>query len=523
MRVLRAVPWWIWGLPAVLAYSAVLVVGRGSLDYSGTDEGDYLTIAALLSRGVRLYTGVWDNKGALFYYSQAGEFMVAGWRGPFLADIGWVALAGVGIFLLLRAAGTSRLTVAVGTVVYPVMLTGLWYRVGEDVLPVLAPVALAAYFWLRGRAFMTGIVLGIIPFFGPQFSVLYVALIVGCVIARPPARAMVRGLVVRIAAGVAAGAVVVGGAMALRGELVPYVDTMRDNLRYPNRALALVGQGSGFMAHIRVAERMLFADSVREWCFWLAIALFLAAVVAGSLVRTPPTGGDDGWRTLVGLAVASVLATVWTLGEMALWSNHLEIIALPAVLMLCTVVAALQRVGAPRWSLAVLTPAAVVVCLLGCAGVVYGHPLFVGSLSPWETPTVSATAVALDEAAALSSPAGRSVTYARVGGRSDDGSAAFFTRPLTLACPQFTQYYFSSDLDALVRCLAAKRPELIAVAPRFEVFGNREYLPYWDPFVKRVRSLLDREYVPLTSALGHAGVVQVWRLKGAAVTASKPA
>ena len=316
MKVFRAAPWWAWGVLMVPLYSAVLVVGRGSLSFSGTDEGDYLTIAALLSRGANLYTGVWDNKGALLYYSQAGEFIIAGWRGPFLADIAWVALACVGICLLLRAAGTSRLTVAVGTVVYPVMLTGLWYRVGEDVLPVIAPGELAAYLWLRGRAFATGIVLGIVPFFGPQYSVLYLAPIVGVVIARPPSRSMVRRLAVRIVGGAAASAVVVGGALALRGELVPYLDTMREELlRYPNRALELVGEGSGFMAHLRVVETMLFTDSTREWCFWLAVALFVPAVIAGSSARSPQAGRTDGWRMLVSLTCASILATVWTLAE----------------------------------------------------------------------------------------------------------------------------------------------------------------------------------------------------------------
>ena len=121
--------------------------------------------------------------------------------------------------------------------------------------------------------------------------------------------------------------------------------------------------------------------------------------------------------------------------------------------------------------------------------VTYGHAFFAKSLSPWEAPTVSATAVALDRAAVLSSPSGKAVTYARVGGKSDDGSAAFFTRPLDLACPIFAQFYFSMNLNQVVQCLATKRPELIAVGPKFQVYENREYLPYWDPFVRQILAI----------------------------------
>jgi hypothetical protein len=148
--------------------------------------------------------------------------------------------------------------------------------------------------------------------------------------------------------------------------------------------------------------------------------------------------------------------------------------------------------------------------------VIYGHAFFTESLSPWEDPTVSATAVALDRAAVLSSPSGKAVTYARVGGKSDDGSAAFFTRPLDLACPIFAQFYFSTNLNQVVQCLVTKRPELIAVGPKFRTYGNREYLPYWNPFVTNVLALLHRDYVRVTSADGQVGVVQVWRLTDAA-------
>ena len=44
--------------------------------------------------GDRLYADVFDNKDPLFFYTYAGAFWIGDWRGPFLLDAIWLALAG---------------------------------------------------------------------------------------------------------------------------------------------------------------------------------------------------------------------------------------------------------------------------------------------------------------------------------------------------------------------------------------------------------------------------------------------
>lgn len=58
---------------------------------------------------------------------------------------------------------------------------------------------------------------------------------------------------------------------------------------------------------------------------------------------------------------------------------------------------------------------------------------------------------------------------------------------------------------------------LIAVGPKFRVFGNREYLPLWDPLVVRVLAFLRRDASTVAAARGVTGVVRVWRVDRADV------
>lgn len=508
----RGVPWWAWSAPLVVLYSAMLVIARGKPLHHDPDEAYYLSIAALLSRGVHLYTGVWDNKAPLFYYSQALAYVLAGWRGPFLLDIAWIAVACAGLGLLLHAVGVSRVNVVAGMVVYPILLTGGWYMVGGPVLPVIAPVALVAYLWVRGAPVLVGVALGVVPFLGPQYAAIYLGLLIGAIVGRPPARAAIGSAMARVVAGAVAGATLLLVVLALRGELGAYYRTMRANLAYPDRVLRLNGKGSGFVAHLRIAAASLFSGSARIWCVWIIVALFSAAVVGGSLSRRGRTDGG-AWWLLVSLSCAGIVATLWTLGETALWSYHLEVIALPAVLMMCTIIAAVERAGLPRVGAWLVTAGACALCLFAAAGIVNNGRLpFSTSLTAWERHPKSATAVALDRAAASAFPSATEVTYARVGGRGDDGSAAFIEDRLVLVCPVYIQFYFSSNLTQAARCLESRRPDLIAVAPKFRKYRNREYVQLWDPFVARVLAFLHRDYSPAAADHGLIGVVHVWRL-----------
>ena len=110
---------------ASTAYAALLVFaqGRPSLD---VDSGVLLSVAARLLQGDHLYRDVWDNKDPLFFYFDAAALWVAGWRGPFLLDVLWVATAASAVWLLLRALGVPLVACVTGFLAYPLLLTGEW-------------------------------------------------------------------------------------------------------------------------------------------------------------------------------------------------------------------------------------------------------------------------------------------------------------------------------------------------------------------------------------------------------------
>ena len=125
----------------IAIYAAVLVVVRGRPSLNG-DGGIFLSVAAALNHGYRLYDGVWDNKPPLFYYAGALGYGVVGWRGVFVLDIGWLTLAGVGMALWLDRLEVRRITAIAGVVAYPLFLTGVWYYAGYSELPGMAVIPL---------------------------------------------------------------------------------------------------------------------------------------------------------------------------------------------------------------------------------------------------------------------------------------------------------------------------------------------------------------------------------------------
>ena len=72
--------------------------------------------------------------------------------------------------------------------------------------------------------------------------------------------------------------------MLVRGELVPYVEMLRENVRYPGRALESRGYPAGVRGHLELLKDM-FGRALAPAC-----VLGLAAFALGGLSRrTSPT------------------------------------------------------------------------------------------------------------------------------------------------------------------------------------------------------------------------------------------
>src|SRR3990172_5705637 len=103
-----------------LAFGALLLFIRGAPSLA-SDTGIFLSVAARLLHGDRLYADVFDNKDPLFFYADAAALAVGGWRAPFVLDALWLAISAISMAGLLRAVGAARPIAVVGFVVYPLL------------------------------------------------------------------------------------------------------------------------------------------------------------------------------------------------------------------------------------------------------------------------------------------------------------------------------------------------------------------------------------------------------------------
>ncbi len=486
-----------WLAAASLVYGAGLTLLRGRPTL-GVDAGVFLSVAARLLHGDRLYTQVWDNKDPLFFYTDAAALWVAGWRGPFLLDVLWLAVAAAAMVLLLRTLGSPWPVQLAGFVAYPLLLTGQWYDAGYSMLAALAAAPVASWLWARGNATAAGAVVAVGALFKVSLLLILaagpLALLAVGVPAGARTRHVGRGLTGLLGVGAIAAAVLAG-----LGELRAYVDLLRENASYASRVLRANGRPAGIHGHVRVAETA--TAHARPLIAVFALACLAAAVVVARGRRERP---------LAALVLVVAVATGLTLALTAAWSHHVQMAAYPGALLAVAAVAALERARTPLVARLGLQAAALaaLVWLIGGAAI----PKSVAS--SWFHTPASKTARALDAVRAQRLPRARVVTYARLGQNDEEAHAAFLHGDWQLACARFHQYPFSSPASfaEVDRCLVRKRPELVLVTSSL---SPREHAPRaWDSFIAASKALLRENYRRVYFLRHRHGTIAVWQLRG---------
>jgi len=479
---------------ASLAYGIGLTLlrGRPTIDLDG---GVFVSVAARLLDGDRLYTQVWDNKDPLFFYTDAAALWVGGWRGPFLLDALWLAIAAGATLLLLRRLDASLHVQTVGFVVYPLLLTGQWYYAGYSMLAALALAPLATWLWARGNSEAAGAVVVAGALFKANLVLVLLAgplalLALGLPEGRRAAR-FARG-----AGGLLVAAGVAVALLAALGELGAYVDTLRENASYANRVLVANGRPGGIHGHVRVAETATVHARP------LIVVFALACIAAVPLLRRARHA------TTAALFLAVTAATAVTLALTAAWNHHVQMAAYPGALLAVLLASSLGRLR-PALRVACQTGvAAALVWALGGAG---GHGW---SVSPWSASVTSKTAVALDRTRAARLPDTHVVSYAHLGQNDEEGHAAFLDGDWKLACARFHQYPWSSpdSFRDVVRCLQQKRPELVLVTSSL---SPRPGAPAaWDAFIRDSMRIVRQHYRRVYFLRHPRGTVAVWQLRG---------
>ena len=466
-----------------LAYGLLLVLLRGEPSVA-SDQGVFLSVAARILDGDHLYAEVVDNKDPLFFYTYAAALAAGGWRGPFLLD-GALArprrsLDGI--------AGSRASCPSCGR---PRQLRRLparrstagWYLVGMSMLAGLALAPLAPWFWLRRRFAAAGLVLAVVMLFKLNLALLAAAPLLVLVLFAQPSRIGWRQA--RLAAlGWSGGALAAAVLLGVRGELSAYLDTIAYNFHYASA----LGESDGVVGratdHLRVARD--FFGLAGRW--QLPLVILVLAVFAVAAVLAAQRGGIPQ-RMLAGVAAATLLGSLATIGLTAYWEHHLQLLAYPAA---CIAAALISVASHELGRRAGVVAAATFVLFALWTSVKNDGGLEMSSA--WTSTPISAGAIALERARLRFDPNVGKITYAVLGSNSENGHAAFIGEEFDLACRWFQLYPFNrpEQFDETLRCAEREEPRFVLVTLGF--FETDADGSSWAEFVSSSKRLLQERY-----------------------------
>ena len=266
-----------------LAFGVGAGVFRAEPRWNG-DQGVFLSIAARMLDGDRLYADVIDNKDPLFFYAHAGALWIGGWKGPAALDALWLGASGSLVHAPAARARRAGPAVVAGFLLYPLALTASWYEPGLTMLGGLALAPLVGWLWLRGNFAFAGAILAVVVLFKITVGLVAVAPVAALLLIGAPDGPRLRH-VARAALGFAGTISVAVAFLAIRGELVRYVEVLPFNVRYPDAARRAQGGTGGLGSHLAVIREFFLQSGRWQW-----------PVPIASLVRSLGASGSPGAR-----------------------------------------------------------------------------------------------------------------------------------------------------------------------------------------------------------------------------------
>ena len=490
---------WIGAVAFALLFGFALVLVRGK-PVLASDQGVYLSVAARILDGDHLYAQTIENKDPLFFYTYAATLWIGGWRGPFLLDGLWFALAAMGFALFMRELRAPRSAVIASFFVYPLALSSGWYLAGESMLGALAVAPFAPWLWLRGRYAASGVVLAVVLLLKLNLVGVAAAPIAAmAIVGDPSGRRM--GALSRAVAGLVVSLAAVALVMGLRGELRPYLELVNYNVYYSSALLPEEGFFARARDHLDVV--VTYFDTGR-WQLPAVVLVLAAACVAAVYVARK--ADRSRIRLLAPSAALTTIAALAALALTAYWFHHVQALAYPAALIAATLLSAV----AIRWGPRAGTIAGAV-CVLSVLWVSLHSADRQGMSTAWTASGGSVSSDALEQARTQYFPEATRVTYMAFGGNSENAHAVFISKRFDLVCRWFHLYPYSPDdqLDETTDCSRREAPMLILVTLGF--WDSRTGAS-WRGFVSNARHLLHSNYERVVTR--YPGF-EVWKRKDA--------
>ena len=437
------------------------------------DYGMFLSVAERLRAGDTLYVEVFENKDPLFHYSLAASTYLGSF-GPWILQIVWVLLAGVAAFKLAGELGLPvRSSVLAGFALTPLIMTGVSFFAGSSHMPAVTIVLWSLVTAMRGYAVSTGILIALLGFFKLVMLPLGVIVLVAAAWYRRSWSWGIRSAI----AGVATGAFI-AAVMAIRGELLAYLESLVSNVEYSQAA----GGGGGTLAAIQDhLTRVLNTGNLVALWTSLALLLLVFALIRKASAGETPADKQSWLAAVMFVFLAYALVAIALTG---LWGHHGLILKPVAVVSLLLFMSSAPAVVKTAQTIALPALLAITYLLAGLpAPAAYLDPLLFARANvnlQFVTPTE--TQLILDS--------GEPTTYARVGD-GDDRGHAMGLREWTLACPRFGQSIWESEtiLQSTMDCLPGANVILIT-----DDVQRTDAYPLWNNFLDQLDTLVEEEY-----------------------------
>jgi hypothetical protein len=415
------------------------------------DRGIFVSVAERLLVGDRLYAGVWDNKGPLFFYLVALERQ-AGSVGEIFFELLFVLLASYSVFRLLTVFSSRQNAVLGGLIASPIVLTGAYYFPGYTHLPAIALTFAALALIAEGRTLASGFVLGLI-----LFANILVAPVALCAVLALRWRCWSAAACFRLVLGIALSLLLFGVLLLARGELQPFLNSLVLNLAYSQGSLV---KGHGLAG--RVLSHLSLINFNR--------AKIIAAAILVCLLYAHVKGKTDNDRILLRTATLSLLASGAVLAATGLWRQHLQLLSIPAILSVAAVL-----VGGRESPVPLRLASAIILSWIvsGVPGLAHYGEAASRLADNWK----QLNAISPDTIAIMTGSAPS--TYARLGKNDENGHAIGLSK-WNLGCPRFHQYPFDTQEQLNNTLACAARVDTILVTPSFAPEPDQ---PGWNRFV----------------------------------------
>ena len=314
VAILAALTWLL-----VIGMTIPRAISGGVADY-----GFFTAVAERMRAGDTLYVEVWDNKDpfVFFFLAIARNVGPNGVIGSWLLEISWVVIAAIALYVIGKRTQIPSILAAFSAfVLAPIVILGMPYFMGNTHLPAIALLLAALALIYTNHPVGAGIAIGVLLFFKLVMVPIALVTITAALLANRKRPAMVPVL-----GGLTATLASIGLLLAIRGELVAFVDTQVHNILYSQSPIVSAEQ-TGLVQ--KIGQHVVILVNPHIAGLILVTALIGIATIpylAANKHRWPELSGL-WWTTAAAFVMAGL--TIVATGK---WFHHANIFAVSSTL-----------------------------------------------------------------------------------------------------------------------------------------------------------------------------------------------